>query len=628
MESQLQNRFIECFSKELRPLDTRPLYDWLHDNIDLPNVFNPQGRFCIDFYPYLKAPMECLTDDNIKQLNLAACTQGGKSLSEQLFLPYIILESPGPVLMIHDTAENAKRVVEERIIPLLNNNKDTKRLLDSQRFSARKTGIQLPHMTCRISGPAESNIHGYSARIVLGDEVWQWQASGHVDIIPKLKARQTAYNATKKLVLVSQPDYEGSEFHKECMAGDHYEYGFRCPDCNILQLYEWNEEKDGKEYGMIMDKTKTDENGIGDYDKKAASARLVCQHCFHEIHDTPKNRKELVMNGDYIKIHSGNDKSIRTYSWNQYINISIPFKQIALTYFDAVYQHRTTSLRTKHELFRQQTMGRFWKMGQQIETKKLMTEAYSSTDEWKDETIRFLTIDPQKDYLNWLVRAWSNKVPECRLIDFGTVIGFSEIDELCKKYKIHPLCIGIDSGYTTRNVYAESVQRGQVITLANKQRMLAQWTCFKGDGGPGLVPKKFYKHKINEGNRTIEIDRFYSQLALVDPQFPVSSKFKAFKANLYAWSNYSIKTILHNLRDKKIAFNWKLNDRAIGDYTQQMFSEELNPKSGRFEQIEGRPNHIFDMECLQLVMALQSDCYHPSASEMNDIAASPELKPT
>jgi hypothetical protein len=34
------------------------------------------------------------------------------------------------------------------------------------------------------------------------------------------------------------------------------------------------------------------------------------------------------------------------------------------------------------------------------------------------------------------------------------------------------------------------------------------------------------------------------------------------------------------------------------------------------------------MECLQLVMALQSDCYHPSASEMNDIAASPELKPT
>lgn len=626
MNKELQNKFVSKFAEGLRPVDIRPLWQWLEENVELPNVYNPSGKFSIDFYPYLKKPMVDLLDDTCKQINMAACTQAGKSLLQQVFIPYVVLESPGPILMIHDTGDNAKKVTEERIIPLLNNIKPIKRMLDGQRFSARKSGVQLPHMTFRVSGPAESNILGYSARIILGDELWRWQADSHKDIIEKLKNRTTAYNATKKLIFASQPDFEGSEYHKECMKGWWWEYGFRCPDCNELQLYEWNGETDtGKEYGMIMDKTKEDDEGIKDYDKKASSARIVCQHCFHEILDTPTNRKSLVIDGDYILIHKGHDSSIHSYSWNQFVNITIPFKQIAMTYLEAVIQKRTTGLRTKHELFRQQTLGRFWKMGQQVDIPKLMTEAYKSSDAWPEETIRFLTIDVQKDYLYWLVRSWSNKVPESRLIDWGALVNFSEIEDIIKKYNIHPLCIGVDSGFEARQVYAESVQRGKVITLANKKRMFAQWTCFKGDGGiSALTPKKFYKHKLVEaGGKTIEIDRLYSTLTLVDPQFPVGSKFKSFKANLYVWSNYSIKSILQRLRDKKLPFKWSLNERADGDYTHQMFSEELSPK-GRYEQVHPK-NHLFDCECLQLVMALQADCYHPSPSDLNDITSSPDL---
>jgi hypothetical protein len=157
--------------------------------------------------------------------------------------------------------------------------------------------------------------------------------------------------------------------------------------------------------------------------------------------------------------------------------------------------------------------------------------------------------------------------------------------------------------------------------------MFAQWTCFKGDGGAGLVPKKFYKHKVTEkdGKTTIDIDKLYSTLTQVDPQLPSTSKFKPFRANLYAYSNYSVKTILQGLRDHKLPFNWKLNERANADYNIQMFSEEVNPKTGRFEQIGNVPNHIFDMEAMQLVMALQADCYHPEASSIDAITKSPDL---
>jgi hypothetical protein len=57
-----------------------------------------------------------------------------------------------------------------------------------------------------------------------------------------------------------------------------------------------------------------------------------------------------------------------------------------------------------------------------------------------------------------------------------------------------------------------------------------------------------------------------------------------------------------------------------------MFSEELNYKSGRFEQIEGIPNHIFDMECMQLVLSLMAGCYIPAAETLNNIEKSPELE--
>jgi hypothetical protein len=626
MEIALKNKLASSFSSGLRPVYNGTLWDWLAENISLPNVYHPEGRFDINFYPYLKRPMLDMLDDNIKQVNLVSAVQAGKSLCQQVFLPYVILESPGSLLMIHDTQENAKRCVEERIIPLLKNNKTTKGLIESDRFAARKSGVTLPHMIMRVCGPAESNLVAFSARYVIGDEIWQWQASHHVDVIEKLKNRQVAYNANKKMILSSQPDYEGSDLHKQCTAGMWWEYGFKCPHCRTLQLYEWNGEKDGHEYGMIFDKTEKDKDDIPDYDKKAASARIVCQHCFKIIEDTPQTRKQLVMEGDYILVHSGNDTSIHTYSWSQYLNIGIPFKQISLQYFNSVIQKRTTGLLTKHELFRQQTLGRFWKVGHQVEVRKLMVEAYQSFDEWKDETIRFMTCDVQKDCIYWLCRSWSNRIPESRLLDWGVVVNFGELEEIIAKFKIHPLCIGVDSGYESRNIYAESVQRGKVIVLKNGKREFIPWTCYKGDGGKGLTPKKFYRHKIEENGKTLDIDRLYSTLTMVDPQFPVGSKFKPFKAKLYAWSNYSIKFILKKLIDGTLPFKWSLNSRATAEYTQQLFSEELDPKSGRYIAINPK-NHLFDVECLSLVMALQADCYHPAPEQLNDITASPELTP-
>ncbi len=624
MEQELTDRLVACFSNGLKPVDERPLHEWLEDKIELPNVYNPAGRFAIDFYPYLRRPMDDLLDDQIKQVNCCSCTQAGKSLLQQVFIPYIVLEAPGPILMVHDIADNAKKVVEERIIPLFRQNKELNRLLESDRFAARKSGIKLPHMPFRVDGPAESTLLGYSARYVLGDEVWRWQAQNHTDVIEKLKNRQTAYNATKKLMLASQPDFEGSEWWKECTRGHWFEYGWRCSDCNVLQLYEWNGQRENTDYGMIFDKTDSEDN----YDKKASSARLVCQHCFYEVKDTATNRKRLVMDGDYILIHKGNDSSVRTYSWSQYVNVSISFKEIALKYFDAVIQRRTTGLRTKHEVFRQQTLGRFWKVGEQIDTKKLFTTAYQSSDEWKDETIRFLTLDVQQDHLFFLVRAWSQRVNESRLIDWGSIVNLSELPQLKKKYKIHPLAIGVDSGFNTRNIYAASIENGEVITMPNGKKDLARITCYKGDGGTGLTPKKFYPHKVLLNGRQLTVDKLYSTMTPVDPQFPITSRYKPFKAYLYMWSNYSIKTILFNLRDNKLNFKWGLNDRANAEYTKQMFSEELNPKSGRYEQLGDTPNHILDLEAMQLVMALQADTFHPSAQDLNDIAKSPELSPT
>jgi len=591
---------LKKFGENLAPVYNGTLYDWAKRNINLPSAYAIQGSFNIETSPYLKMPMDYLFRPNVRQINTIAATQTGKTLIREIMIPYIILQEPGPVLCLNQNDDVAKHMTETRLIPLLKHNKKINTLLENDRFQARKSGIVLPHMSIKCCGGSENNLHSLSIKYLFVDETWLMDAG----TLEKAKARTTAFNNTKKIYVSSQPGTQGDDTSREVAKSEVHEWYWKCKHCSAIQPYIWSGESDGKKYGMVWDhKLKFD--GTFDIDGSADTSKLVCSNCFGEILDTYDNRRQLNDTGQYIKIKDGNTENV-TFIWSAFVNSTISFKQMTMQYLESINIYKRTGNNEALKLFTQQVLGKEWQNNTLIDTPKVLNYIVKKDETWAEETHRFMTVDYQKinSIKYYVIRSWSNKTNESRLLKKGYVTNWEEVAQLAIDYKLPPYCIGVDSGYNATEVYAESIKNGKLMQVG-KHRLYASWICFKGDGA-----KFSYKHKD-------ESYKYYSQEVHGDPNFGYGNKFKGINARLHLWSNYSIKNILANLRDNQIEnYKWT-TDTSDKSYIEQLHSEVLkdfiDSKTNTTKQVwvkTSENNHYWDCECMNLCMAVMASAYN------------------
>jgi len=602
------NKLVQAFSKGFQKVFQGNLWQWCEQNLTLPvGAYAITGPFNTQISPYLNKPMEDMTDPAIRQVNIASSTQTGKSLIQEVLAPYIVLQDPSPVLRVFPTDVMASTCMNTRILPLLRTNANTNNLLNLAKYNGKTGVLNLGNQFIKACGTSENNLHSLSIKTAILDEVWLYDDANVVD---KVRSRLSAFENSSKLILTSQPDTEGSQLHKEYMKGNVYHYGWTCPSCKKLQPYEFQGTKDGKHYGLVW--TPQNEEKTLTPDERTDNTRMVCQHCFHEVTDTEDNRIAMVQNGAYIQIKTG-DRTINSYSWPTYVNKDITYKKIAMQYFKAKEVYDKTGIDNDMKLFRNQKLAQFWKIGEQITAPKLLQDTSLGSEEWLDETHRFLTVDVQAGHMYWLVTAWSNKVSEARLVDWGVCVGFDELVNIRKKYNVSPISVGIDSGTDTVALYKESILRGEKFKRRDNREIWATWICLKGDGGH-ITPRVDYLHP--DGQR-----RYYGVESRPDPQWPAGSPWAKHRATHYVWSNLSIKTVLSSMIAGKLPFNFRFNKRADETFTAHMDSERLDPKTGRYKpKTESTPNHLWDCMCMALVMALMARCFIPEATIGEDEA--------
>jgi len=595
-ELQLNQTFLAAFE----PIDTRPVYEWAKDNIKLPQKgYGINGTFDVSISPYLKKPMEDLTDTSIEQLNFACATQTFKSGINELFCSYVALQNPGPTLRVHQHDSAAHICMTTRIIPTMENNPALKQLLEHSTYNAKDGLLEMPSMFIKSSGTSIRNLQSLSIKNLILEEVCFYNDAEETIKESIARTQTPAFEKSKKIIIASQPDFEGSPLHKQFMKGDVFTYGWTCPQCKKLQQYEFQGGEEPNYYGIVWDKQNAEKTLT--HDQRTNNTRLVCQHCFHEVADTEDNRIKLLNNGDYIQIHKG-QKGIRSYTWPCFVNKDLSFKKVALEWLEAKAEFNRTGISEQLKLFRNKKLGLFWKVGQEIDIPRLMSDISTENKEWPDETHRFLTIDVQRDCNYWLVTAWSNKVSEARLIDWGVCVGYDELVNIKNQYKIKPIHIAIDSGDQTDTVYKESIKRGDLYEYTKGKKVFVPWLCLKGDGGK-TTPKVDYVHPDG-------IKRYYGVMTKPEVLWAANSPWSKFRPQLVLWSNYSIKTILTNIRDGKVPFKFRYNHRADETFAKQMYSESINPETGRFDNYD-KPNHLFDCMAQALVQALICKCYVP-----------------
>ncbi len=609
MNLELKQELTKIYKEALQPPFLGGFKEWAEQHIILPPAYSIPGRLDLNISPYLHAPMRAIDDPRITQVNCNAATQTGKSLIEELFIPYIIINKPGPAFRIFHSKDVSDVFAETRLIPLLKNCPIIAPLLKYDRFSTKKSGIILPHMAITLGSSATSLQHGMSVKYLLCDEVWQFEPG----TFQKFMARTTAFASRRKIICASQPGDKGSEWEAMCDKGLIYAWTWLCEKCNHRQEYYWSKEKkDGSYAGMNWDSILNDD-GSTNIAESAKTAWLECENCNHKVHDTPAERLKLNQTGGYICIKRDGDPTIVTYNWGGYVNINIPFKEFAAEYMIAKRIKQLTGLDEQLRLFTTQKLGKFYKREQSLDISKILVELYDK-DKLDNNWVNTMGVDVQRigGIKYWVVRAWNKNGNESRRIGFGIVRTWEELENIRKKHNVLLPMVAVDSGdgEMTPTVYQECVKHGTVLKTNLGNLQYISWVPTKGD------QKVSYKHLDN-------VTRLYSQVSPQDAGFPVGHKLKGVPAGLVLFSNYSLKTILANLRDNNVeGIKW-LIDHADEEYDKQIYSEGLvdviDKKSGLVTQRwmqQGQNNHLWDCEVLCLLNAMRANVF--SATQVNE----------
>jgi Phage terminase large subunit (GpA) len=212
------------------------------------------------------------------------------------------------------------------------------------------------------------------------------------------------------------------------------------------------------------------------------------------------------------------------------------------------------------------------------------TSEYADGKLIEGESDRFLTVDVQRDHFWTVIRAW-RRDNSSRLLFAGRLVEWSQIEELQKRYNVYAPSVALDAGDRQGEVYAFTGPRGYCALI--------------GDSADDYAHAHY---KTGETSR-----RFYSPLQSYQVSYQV-------KATFMYWSNWNVKNILASYRAGKIA-NFEIPSDVSQDYMQQMVAEKIvekinhmtGQKSYIWKRIGNRANHLWDCECMQIVMALSNN---------------------
>lgn len=237
----MNSNTLKCFQKiceGFKPPENLTVSEWADKYRRLsPESSAEAGPWRTKRTPYLKEPMDAMTDPKIRNIVIVAASQVGKSEAEMNFIGYIIDQDPGSTMYIHPTIEDAKKFSKLRISPMIRDCRTIKRKVhDVRTRDGGNTVLQksFPGGMLTLAGSnSASALASTPARYIIGDERDRWASSAGREGDPweLAKARQTTfYNA--KSIEVSTPTIKGSSAIEASYAkGTQERWCHQCPDC-------------------------------------------------------------------------------------------------------------------------------------------------------------------------------------------------------------------------------------------------------------------------------------------------------------------------------------------------------------------------------------------------------------
>jgi hypothetical protein len=316
----------------------------------------------------------------------------------------------------------------------------------------------------------------------------------------------------------------------------------------------------------------------------AQAAHIKCENdeCGWKCGDNTQLRRKIAEAASYHPTSDGLPGHVG-FHYNVLCNWRKPLWEIVLIWLEAqaaMQSGNTDPLRQ----FIQKRLAEAWEEDLSDNRKELIGDGYLLTEYTEgqkidEEAFRFMTVDKQRDHFWVIIRAWRSN-GSSRLLYFGRVETFEQVDELRGKMRVEPKLVFVDSAYDTDIVY-------HFCAMNN-------WTALRGS------PLKSFPYRKQNGDTT---QRPFTRFA--------EAQTTGGKRCRYAhWSSDRVKDILHAHRTGQ-AGAWEIPDQAPGDYLAQVDAESKREiKNAKTQQIEyrwvkiRRDNHAWDCEAMQIVAAM------------------------
>jgi len=519
--------------------------------------------------PWLKAPLECVSDPECETVVLNCAAQTGKTISMQVAAAWALANHPAPTMVVMQDEDATKDFAKERMLPVIESCQPLRDQFPQDRH--RKTNSEIFFASCTLKmGPANNSfLRSWSIRWMFGDEVSAWKAG----MAKRARARTTRY-WNRKLWFSSTPEIEGDDFDLEHQSGTKEKWSLRCQGCGELFAPDF--------YECIKWETsdKTKPGGEWDFEAVAPTVRMACCKCNHEHENTEANWRLMVNGGGYETTNPNPTPKTRSFSFNQLTlpPSVMPWASLVVDFLKAKRAASTGYIQPLRE-FVTLRLAEPWKEANHLDVESVTTTPYKPSEEWPDEVHRFLTVDCQQ-YLEefWaVVRAWGEG-GSSRLLAFRRLSSMDEVRALQQEFNVADFKTFLDVGYERHRVISECGKWG--------------WMGMRGED---VID---YKHQTDRGI----IQKLYSKPTRVSASGRVSPP-------VFRWSNPSVKDILHLLKTGR-SHSWEvcnLGDMA-DEYAKQIDSErkrEVQAKNGQSKLVwqKYRANHGWDCECMQVVAA-------------------------
>lgn len=572
-------KHIEAWARfTVRPPDRTPPWRWAESNVEIDASSPFPGKYSSDMTPWTKEPMERAADNRIRRITILCAAQTGKTQMCLIILLFWIATDPGPIQWVMAAQDEAKTFSNKRLTPGLETCKPVADLMPKVRSKKKTLEIGFAESPLLITGSnSKSKLQGNPIRYLILDEVRNYKDKSAVGTA--LKRTTSFWNARE--FIVSTGDEEGDEVDRSFKDGSQGHYYVPCLACS--QQFEFK-----------LDQLKWDTNeetcpgGEYDFAKLRQTVRHECPGCKRLMVDDFGERMKMALRGAFVHVNPKAPADHVSYTWSALLVPWIPWHRIVQEFLLAK-RALAQGIVEPFKTFVTETLGETWKEDWAYSADITLGE-YTLGSPWEEEFRRFMTVDKQKDHYWYVIRQWA-KSGASRLTAYGRLDTVADIEAIAEQYKIHERGVLVDAGFEQNEVAQMCCAHG--------------WVAMKGD-----QRESFITHE--EGSKIRGLRPYTWPPLAIDPGIGTTEQGRQ-RCPLFIWSNPTVKDFLYRLKTGK-GLPFGVAADVTQEYIRQLSSETkkrlVNKKTNRQEwmwvQLKGRPNHLWDCECMQVVAAMVS----------------------